>query len=404
MKKQILLFAATILLSATAFPQWTQKANFGGTARYGATGFSIGTKGYITTGIDASSIYNNDLWEWDQPTNTWTQLTNFPGPGRRHAVAFTIGTKTYVGTGYDGTNYYKDFYVWDQISNTWTQIADFGGTARYGAISFSINGKGYVGTGKDASAMKNDFWEYNPTADTLGGTPWTQKTNFGGTARTRAVAFSVGTKGYVGTGYNGTNYYKDFWEYNPTADTSGGAPWTQKTNFGGTARRSAVGFSMGTKGYIGTGYDGNNNNDFWGYDPTADTLGGTPWTQKTNFGGSVRHCAIGFAIDTLCYIGTGIGASFMNDFWEYNLLDVYISEITDNSEIKIFPNPATDIIEILTPLKEDIEILNIQGQHIKSISTTGNKTSIDVSGLSNGMYFLKINTNNGIVVKRFIKQ
>ena len=33
--------------------------------------------------------------------------------------------------------------------------------------------------------------------------------------------------------------------------------WTQKADFGGTARSSAVGFSIGSKGYIGTGYDGN---------------------------------------------------------------------------------------------------------------------------------------------------
>ena len=42
---------------------------------------------------------------------------------------------------------------------------------------------------------------------------------------------------------------KDFWEYDPAANT-----WTQKADFGGTARDGAVGFSIGSKGYIGTGY------------------------------------------------------------------------------------------------------------------------------------------------------
>ena len=32
--------------------------------------------------------------------------------------------------------------------------------------------------------------------------------------------------------------------------------WTQKTNFGGTGRYGSVGFAIGTKGYIGCGYDG----------------------------------------------------------------------------------------------------------------------------------------------------
>ena len=45
-------------------------------------------------------------------------------------------------------------------------------------------------------------------------------------------------------------YAKDFWEYDPIANT-----WTQKADFGGTARAVAVGFSIGSKGYIGTGFD-----------------------------------------------------------------------------------------------------------------------------------------------------
>jgi len=32
--------------------------------------------------------------------------------------------------------------------------------------------------------------------------------------------------------------------------------WKKKANFGGTKRYGAVGFSIGSKGYIGTGYDG----------------------------------------------------------------------------------------------------------------------------------------------------
>src|SRR5262249_49592523 len=50
---------------------------------------------------------------------------------------------------------------------------------------------------------------------------WTQKADFGGTARYWATGFSIGSKGYIGTGYNvnGT-CVKDFWEYTP-ADSGG---------------------------------------------------------------------------------------------------------------------------------------------------------------------------------------
>ena len=91
-------------------------------------------------------------------------------------------------------------------------------------------------------STRQDFWEYDPVTNA-----WTQKADFGGGPREQAVGFSIGGKGYIGTGYNGP-YRQDFWEYDPATNT-----WTQKADFGGTARYGAVGFSIGSKGYIGTG-------------------------------------------------------------------------------------------------------------------------------------------------------
>ena len=51
--KKLLLVPLCIALVQCSIAQntWTQKANFGGTERIGATGFSIGSKGYIGTGL-----------------------------------------------------------------------------------------------------------------------------------------------------------------------------------------------------------------------------------------------------------------------------------------------------------------------------------------------------------------
>ncbi len=43
---------------------------------------------------------------------------------------------------------------------------------------------------------------------------WTKKADFDGVARIQAVGFSIGDKGYIGTGGR-VGYEKDFWEYNP---------------------------------------------------------------------------------------------------------------------------------------------------------------------------------------------
>ena len=80
---------------------------------------------------------------------------------------------------------------------------------------------------------------------------WVESSTFDGNSRANSVSFTIGTKGYLVTGYDGDDYLADTWEYNSEADY-----WVQKASFPGVARSSAVGFSINGKGYLGTGYDG----------------------------------------------------------------------------------------------------------------------------------------------------
>jgi N-acetylneuraminic acid mutarotase len=253
---------------------WTKKADYPGTATGGAVGFSIGTKGYIGTGSNFSTVQaTNEFWEYDPATNTWAEKSSLPDAyGRAWAVGFSIGTKGYIGTGFwfNGTtgSYYKDFWEWDQVTNVWTKKADFPGNAQTQAVGFSIGNKGYIGTGSGAGqALCKDFWEWDQATNT-----WTRKADFGGASRALAVGFSIGNKGYIGTGYtvvgNTENLYKDFWEWDQATNV-----WIQKTDLAGDPRASAIGFSIGNKGYIGIGTGGNITyafRDFWEYDPTIE--------------------------------------------------------------------------------------------------------------------------------------
>lgn len=195
---------------------------------------------------------------------------------------------------------YGQAMAFDGNLNFWAQRADFGGVPIFGAVGFSVGQKGYVGTGVDESLYpRADFWEYDPQADA-----WSQKADFGGGATFRAVGFSVGQKGYVEAGNRG------FWEYDPLADA-----WAQKADFGGGPRSQAVAFSIAQKGYVGTGYDGTYRKDFWEYDPLTDA-----WAQKADFGGGPRALAVGFAIGPKGYVGTGFRDFdiLAKDFWEYD--------------------------------------------------------------------------------------
>src|SRR5438132_14346372 len=80
---------------------------------------------------------------------------------------------------------------------TWVTKAMFPSTGRGGCASFSIGTKGYIGTGNDSSGFKKDFWEWDQTTNV-----WTQIADFGGGFRFYAVGFSLVGKAYVGTGYS----------------------------------------------------------------------------------------------------------------------------------------------------------------------------------------------------------
>src|SRR6266487_1394978 len=102
----IVMLLAAGLSNSHAQDTWTQKADFGGGLRASATGFSIGSKGYIGTGSDSGFVFQKDFWEYDPATNAWTQKADFGGTGRILAVGFSIGSKGYIGTG----SLTKDFW------------------------------------------------------------------------------------------------------------------------------------------------------------------------------------------------------------------------------------------------------------------------------------------------------
>ena len=77
--------------------------------------------------------------------------------------------------------------------------------------------------------------------------------------------------------------------------------------------------------------------------------------------------------------------------------------IADN--ISIYPNPVNDRLYIEAETEvEDVIVYDIYGRHqvAKTPSHQGNLV-VDLSDLKAGIYFVKINTEKGNIVKRIIK-
>jgi len=324
-----LLFAVCLLLSAFSFSScnkddddtdaivgvWSAGAQFEGPPRNGAVSFTIGNRAYVGLGWNGVDKYK-DFWEYNPDNRTWRQLADFPGVARYQATAFAVNGKGYVGTGYDGTNRLNDFYEFDPAGNngkgSWTKKQNFGGSARYGAVGLSIGSKGYIGTGYDG-ANKKDFWEYNPGSDS-----WTQKASLFGNKRIGAMSFTIGNVGYIVSGTDNGINLTDNEAYDPNTDT-----WTtlrtltnntdEDYDYSRVARNNGVSFVVNGKGYVALGNTSTTNPiDCWEYNPDADT-----WTQKTDFTGSPRTYGVGFGLGNTGYVATGAsGTTRLDDVWQ----------------------------------------------------------------------------------------
>ena len=190
------------------------------------------------------------------------------------------------------------------FSSGWVQKADFGGEARHRTVALSIGNYVYIGLGHYNGAGPNilfdDWWEYDP-----GTNAWTQKANYMGGPTYHSAGFTINNIGYVGTGRIIFGLVKDFYAYDPSTNM-----WTQLSDFPGSARRGGVAFTIGEYGYMGTG---TYNSDFYRYDPSNDS-----WSPIASMPGSGRISAVGFRIGELGYVGTGSEFGATNDFWEYN--------------------------------------------------------------------------------------
>jgi polyhydroxybutyrate depolymerase len=80
-----------------------------------------------------------------------------------------------------------------------------------------------------------------------------------------------------------------------------------------------------------------------------------------------------------------------------------VNELTLVDEIKVFPNPSNEFISVNISMPGDLyyEIVSLEGKIIKSGTLSNTLPSIDISSLSNDIYFLKINNQ---VLKFVVKR
>lgn len=87
-----------------------------------------------------------------------------------------------------------------------------------------------------------------------------------------------------------------------------------------------------------------------------------------------------------------------------------VADYNLSNAVTLFPNPASNFIDLLISNASlqvyDAQVLDMAGKqvNITVFSTSAESLRFNVNSISSGIYFIRVNTNEGIVVKKFIKK
>jgi len=298
---------------------------------------TVRKKTLVFGGLTTNSVFFNDLWEWDSPTETWTErVISGPQPSPRYAtgMVWDLARQRAVVFGGAGPNgvYLNDLWEWNGTTGTWTNPTPGGAqpTARaYHTMAYdSVRQKVVVYGGTDGTNSFDETWEWDGAAQT-----WTQGPAIGSTGNTTpsssqtddvGIAYSSmafnSSRGkivmYTNTDVSPSNQSRRVWEYAPLATPPS---WTANaTTVAGVATGPYPGsFAYEADRNVLVAFDARGN--IWEYDPVSAV-----WTNRLPSGPLARSSsAIVYdsrASEIRAFGGTtccGAAFGFFQDLWSW---------------------------------------------------------------------------------------
>lgn len=235
----------------------------------------------------------------------------------------------------------------------------------------------------------------------------------GGSGNDQAFSITKNNNGeYIVAGLSASNdgdvsenHDSDFWIVK--LNSSGNIIWQKALGGGGVDRASDI-ISVNGGGYVITGWaeasSGNHGGrDYWVI--KIDESGDLIW-QKT-LGGSANDDAYsvsqaldgGYFISGVTFSNDGdvIGNHGQADYWVVKLdmdSSLGISESQENTNIKIYPNPARDLVQISSKeIIKSLEVFDLSGKQVTIKNHPENEISL--ASFPKGIYTMKIILENG---------
>ena len=86
--------------------------------------------------------------------------------------------------------------------------------------------------------------------------------------------------------------------------------------------------------------------------------------------------------------------------------DISPANVKTDTDIKLYPNPATEKVIVELPYKfEDtkISIFNIQGEVVSVCFSKLSEVELNVADLPGGIYLIKVESSRGTITKKLVK-
>ena len=96
-----------------------------------------------------------------------------------------------------------------------------------------------------------------------------------------------------------------------------------------------------------------------------------------------------------------------NNIWmdNINIMDgaTDIEDVEQSSSIAIFPNPAKEVLNITSDKAiSQIDVYDVNGKMVKSFTSVG--STLNIKDLATGVYMLNVTTEDGVIVKKIVKE
>lgn len=84
---------------------------------------------------------------------------------------------------------------------------------------------------------------------------------------------------------------------------------------------------------------------------------------------------------------------------------VSINDVNASNNFEVYPNPAHETVTVSTTMNaQKVEVLNYLGQVIYTSSVSSNNFTLNVANYADGVYFIRLTSNEGIATQKLIKK